>query len=80
MSIALRRLGWTTALAEAFVGSRRWPDSGRVALEHTHIYRVITETGESLARVSGRLRHRASGRADFPAIGDWVALSCRTFR
>ena len=75
MSISLARLGWTTALAEAFVeyaGDGLIP--GRVALEHTHIYRVLTETGELLARVSGRLRHRASGRADFPAIGDWVAL------
>jgi ribosome biogenesis GTPase len=24
--------------------------------------------------VSGRLRHAASGRADFPAVGDWVAI------
>src|SRR5258708_4448560 len=30
--------------------------------------------GESLARVSGRLRHEASGRVDFPAVGDWVVL------
>ena len=48
---------------------------GRVALEHTHIYRVMTEAGESLARVSGRLRHHASARAEFPAVGDWVALA-----
>jgi ribosome biogenesis GTPase len=47
---------------------------GRVALEHTHIYRVLTADGERLARVSGRLRHQARSRADFPAVGDWVAL------
>ena len=45
----------------------------RVALEHTHIYRVLTADGEWLARVSGRLRHEAAQRADFPAVGDWVA-------
>ena len=39
---------------------------GRVVLEHTHIYRVITAEGESLARVSGRLRHRASNARGFP--------------
>jgi len=71
----LPRLGWTSALAEAFTeyaGDGLIP--GRVALEHTHIYRVLTERGDLLARVSGRLRHRASGRADFPAVGDWVAI------
>jgi ribosome biogenesis GTPase len=46
----------------------------RVVLEHTHIYRVWTEDEEGLARVSGRLRHRAAARVDFPAIGDWVAV------
>ena len=46
----------------------------RVSLEHTHIYRVLTEEGERLARVAGRLRHQASARADYPAVGDWVAV------
>jgi ribosome biogenesis GTPase len=71
----LLRLGWNGRLEEAF-GPYRLEGlvPGRVALEHTHIYRVITEAGESLARVSGRLRHRATARAEFPAVGDWVAL------
>ena len=72
---ALTDLGWSARLAEAFVphaGSGLVP--GRVSLEHTHIYRVITEAGEGLARVSGRLRHDAGARVDFPAVGDWVAL------
>ena len=47
---------------------------GRVSLEHTHIYRVLTEAGEWLARVSGRLRHHAASRAEFPAVGDWVGV------
>jgi ribosome biogenesis GTPase / thiamine phosphate phosphatase len=34
----------------------------------------VTAEGEVLARVAGRLRHQASGRSDFPAVGDWVAL------
>ena len=72
---ALFHLGWTPALAETFAPyAAQGLIPGRVALEHTHIYRVITETGESLARVSGRLRHRAATRADFPAVGDWVAV------
>lgn len=68
-------LGWSAALADAFAPHAA--DDlvpGRVALEHTHIYRVVTADGELLARVSGRLRHRAASRVDFPAVGDWVAV------
>jgi ribosome biogenesis GTPase / thiamine phosphate phosphatase len=75
MALSLTRLGWNPRLEQAFdehLAAGLVP--ARVALEHTHIYRVMTETGETLARVSGRLRHRAAGRADFPAVGDWVAL------
>ena len=75
MSNLLTRLGWNDRLDEALAahGAGRLVP-GRVVLEHTHIYRVMTEAGESLARVSGRLRHQASNRADFPAVGDWVVL------
>ena len=30
--------------------------------------------GEGVAHISGKLRHLAVGRADFPAVGEWVAL------
>lgn len=71
----LASLGWNARLAEAFLPhgeAGRAP--ARVSLEHTHIYRVLGEGGEWLARVSGRLRHRAATRADYPAVGDWVAV------
>ena len=72
---ALTDLGWSERLAEAFVPhANTGLVPGRVSLEHTHIYRVITEAGEGLARISGRLRHDAGARVDFPAVGDWVAL------
>jgi ribosome biogenesis GTPase len=62
-------------LDEAFAPHRAAGcEPARVALEHTHIYRVMLEGGEGLARVSGRLRHSALGRADYPAVGDWVAI------
>jgi ribosome biogenesis GTPase len=71
----LEEVGWTAALAEAFAPhAAEGLVPGRVSLEHTHIYRVITADGEVLARVSGRLRHQAAVRVDFPAVGDWVAL------
>lgn len=71
----LTALGWAPPLADAFAPhAERGLVPGRVALEHTHIYRVLTEDGEWLSRVSGRLRHQAAQRVDFPAVGDWVAL------
>jgi len=49
----------------------------RVVAEHRGMYSVAAESGELLAEVSGRLRHRAAGRADLPAVGDWVAVEAR---
>src|SRR3990170_5919705 len=75
MTLDLRRLGWDDRLAEAFAPyAADGLIPARVALEHTHIYRVLTSDDELLARVAGRLRHQAGRRADFPAVGDWVAL------
>jgi ribosome biogenesis GTPase / thiamine phosphate phosphatase len=73
--VTLEDLGWSPRLEEAFAAYRA-PDviAARVSLEHTHIYRVMAPDGERLARVSGRLRHGARSRADFPAVGDWVAV------
>ncbi len=73
--VTLDDLGWTPRFAEAFEpyrGKNLTP--ARVSLEHTHIYRVLSPDGEGLARVSGRLRHAAAGRTDFPSVGDWVAV------
>jgi ribosome biogenesis GTPase / thiamine phosphate phosphatase len=75
MTIDLPALGWNARLAAQFEPhAAEGLVPARVALEHTHIYRIFTETGEWLARVSGRLRHRAAHRTDFPAVGDWVAV------
>ena len=48
---------------------------GRVVAEHRERYVVVTETGEFEAEITGNLRFAAGSRVDFPAVGDWVALS-----
>ena len=75
---ALEALGWTDRFAEAFLAHAA-PDvfPGRVSLEHQHIYRILTERGEVLARVSGRMRHEATAAVEYPAVGDWVAVRSR---
>jgi ribosome biogenesis GTPase / thiamine phosphate phosphatase len=50
---------------------------GRVALEHKRMYRVWTENGEPLCEVSGKFSFMATGREDYPAVGDWVIIQER---
>ncbi len=46
----------------------------RVVAEHRELYRVLTEQGELEARVTGKRTFEATGREDFPAVGDFVVL------
>ena len=48
---------------------------GRVVSEHKERYIVKTEKGELDAEITGNLRFSAVSREDFPAVGDWVALT-----
>src|SRR5262249_30981338 len=63
--------GWDPVFAERFAP---FADQGllpaRIVVQYQQIYRVVTEDGELLAMVAGRLRHRAEGRVDYPAVGD----------
>lgn len=47
---------------------------GRVVSEHKEQYRVRTIDGDLDAEITGNMRFSASGRKDFPAVGDWVTL------
>lgn len=47
---------------------------GRVVAEHKERYIVKTEKGEYEAEITGNMRFSARGRADFPAVGDWITL------
>jgi ribosome biogenesis GTPase len=46
----------------------------RVTRQHRDRYVVVTAAGGRSASVSGRFRHEARTEADFPAVGDWVAV------
>jgi ribosome biogenesis GTPase len=48
---------------------------GRVIAEHKERYIIKTENGEFEAEITGNLRFTAKSREDFPAVGDWVALT-----
>lgn len=70
----LRSLGWTDPRETAFEPFRaQGLTPARVVREDRGRYRLLTEGGERAAEMSGRCRHGARTRADFPAVGDWVA-------
>ncbi len=71
----LTALGWSPSRHEEF---EPYAAGGlapaRVAAQHRGAYVVYTESGERPAEVAGRLRHAAAAAANFPAVGDWVAV------
>ena len=50
-------------------------DIGRIISEHKERYIVRTSAKEYDSEITGNLRYTANSRSDFPAIGDWVAVS-----
>jgi len=46
----------------------------RVTEQHRDLYKVVSETGELQAGVSGNFIYRANDNSDFPAVGDWVMI------
>jgi ribosome biogenesis GTPase len=70
----LSSLGWAPDRDAEL--ARAAPDlqPGRVCLEHNHVYRVRGAGTEWLAEAAGRLKYRATGRHELPAVGDWVLV------
>ena len=48
---------------------------GRVIAEHKKRYIIKTTKSEFEAEITGNMRFTAKSREDFPAVGDWVALT-----
>lgn len=71
----LETLGWTDEFASSF---ERYAEAGlvpgRVLVEEKQAFIVRTQAQEGLARLAGRMLHRAADERNFPTVGDWVAL------
>ena len=69
-------LGFTADLA-AYLEENHLSDFsvGRVTQEHRERYVVSDGDKEYEAEITGNLRFTASSRADFPAVGDWIAMT-----
>lgn len=73
--IDLADYGWDGALAaafEEFAGSGLVP--ARVVRQARDLSTLIARGGVRAGEVSGRFRHEAGRAADFPVVGDWVAM------
>ena len=74
----LESLGWNENLARTFEPFHdRNLVPARVSEEHKERYLLLSEHGELAAEVSGKFMHAAVSRADFPVVGDWVAVAAR---
>jgi len=74
--MTLEELGFDERMAK--YGKELHLDSfltGRVTAEHKERYIVKTSEKEYDSEIVGNLRFTANSREDFPAVGDWVAIS-----
>lgn len=69
-------LGYTTEIERYVIENQlNHFEVGRVMSEHKERYVVSTEKGDFEAEITGKMRYTADSRLDFPAVGDWVAIS-----
>lgn len=73
--MTLEDWGWSPFFAEKF---KPWEKSGylpaRVIRGEKNYFRVWSLQGEMTVRFTGKIRHKAGGRADLPVVGDWVVV------
>lgn len=68
-------LGWNTHFERSFEPFRAHGfEPARVVREERLQYVVVGERDDLPAEVTGKFRHEARSRIDYPAVGDWVAI------
>jgi ribosome biogenesis GTPase len=73
--MSLEDYGWNETWEAEFAAlDQDGSHPARVVAEHRGRFRVRTLENEREATIAGRMRHEASGPADLPAVGDWVAV------
>ena len=71
----LADLGWNGYFEEHFAGYKAEFIPARVARIGLNQYLLYSEVGELLGELTGKFLHQARKKADFPAVGDWVAVA-----
>ncbi|MGM7703354.1 ribosome small subunit-dependent GTPase A [Pseudalkalibacillus sp. Hm43] len=69
----LQQLGFNEERNEQ---AKQWIEKGyepaRVSQEHKGMYTLLTEQGEVIGAISGKMNYEAFDREHYPAVGDWV--------
>lgn len=69
-------MGWNSFFAENFVAFKEnGLHPARIFLIQKDTYWLFSERGEGKAKLAGKIHHEAKSKGDFPAVGDWVAIS-----
>jgi ribosome biogenesis GTPase len=77
-SSGLKQLGWGAFFEERFAPFlSRGHEPARVGVQLKGFYVLQTAAGELLGELAGKLHHGARGSADYPVVGDWVAMRRR---
>lgn len=75
MTEQLRDLGWDDEWAAALATADPADLApARVIIEFNHLYRGVSPSGEVQLQHGGRFKHRAEGRSELAAVGDWVGV------
>ncbi len=73
--MSLSRWGWNSYFEALWGdGDRGNAVPARVIAQQRRFWRVAGDFGEGWAEAAGRLRDAAAGGAEWPAVGDWVAV------
>ena len=49
---------------------------GRVLSQEKGIYYIVSENGEQLAEISGKMHYNEKNAEDFPVVGDFILVKC----
>lgn len=76
---SLKDLGWRECFSSQYgaIEADAQFVPARVAEDSREIYRIVSTQGEFVSELSGKFRNEVLGRADFPAVGDWVLARLR---
>jgi ribosome biogenesis GTPase / thiamine phosphate phosphatase len=71
----LLQLGWDSFFEKQFQAVKVTGSiPARVVSESKGSFQVSSEYGELTAKISGKMRYRASEENQYPAVGDWVVI------
>lgn len=71
----LIKLGWNHYFSEQLTQlNKTYLTPARILTASSGIYSLYSELGLCKAKVSGKFKHEANERKDFPVVGDWVAV------